>query len=345
MHTPALTQQQLIFKHLKAFLKFMLTHIYVLAAAIILLIYFFYLKANKVEENYTARISFMLADEDMQSQPGAFNLASQLGLVNQQVGSNKTILKELLDSRKLIENTLFYEIELNKEKDLIINHYIKLKAKLNNAKPDNLFDKTYKIGLDDLKDSYLASIAWEIKGRYTSVIRESGFFDLSFTAPNEYFTKKFLETHLASLTDYYKNKRTQRSVSVLKFAQKRVDSLSNVLAGKESAVASSVDNNILGVFNVTKVPEIRNKRNMELVSTMYSEAVINLENAKMSVVKETPMIQVIDDIRFPLQFNAKPMNKNITLGVIIGLIIGTIATLIWYAVKNLKSILFDFKKK
>ncbi len=345
MQTPILSQQQLIIKHLKALLKFLITHIYVVIVAIAIMVYVFYLKANKIEENYTASISFMLADEDMQNQLGAFNLASQLGLVNQQVGSNKTILKELLDSRKLIENTLFYEIELNKEKDLLINHYLKLRAKLWGSKADYLFDKNYKLGIDDSKDSYLASIAWEIKGRYTSVIRESGFFDLSFTAPNEHFTKKFLETHLISLTDYYKNKRTQRSVSVLKFAQRRVDSLNSVLAGKESAVASAVDNNILGTFSVTKIPEMRNKRNMEIISTMYSEAVLSLESAKMSVVKETPMIQVIDDIRFPLKFNAKPMQKNITLGVIIGIVIGLIATVLWYGIKNLKSILEDFKPK
>ncbi|NQW43479.1 MAG: hypothetical protein HQ463_08635 [Bacteroidetes bacterium] len=345
MNSHPLTQQQLIFKHLKVFLKFTLTHIYVLAAVIGLFVYIFYINANKVEESYTARISFMLADEDMQSQPGAFNLASQLGLVNQQVGSNKAILKELLDSRKLIENTLFYEIELNKKKDLLINHYIILRSKLWGTKPDNFFDKNYKLGDDDNKDSYLASLAWEIKSRYTSVIRESGFFDLSFTAPDEYFTKKFLETHLISLSDYYKEKRTQRAMSVLKFAQRRSDSLSGVLAGKENAVASSIDNNILGIMSITKVPELRNKRNVELVSKLYGEAVLNLESAKMSVVKETPMIQVIDDIRFPLQFNGKPMQKNITIGVLIGFFLGLLLTLVWYAVKNFKSLMADFQPK
>jgi len=157
MNTQILSQQQLIFKHLKAALKFLLFHIYVVVLSVGIFVYIFYIKANKVEENYTASISFMLADEDMQSQPGAFNLASQLGLVNQQVGSNKTILKELLDSRKLIENTLFYQVELNKEKDLLINHYIKLRARLWGTKPDIFLDENYRLGVDDAKDSYLAS--------------------------------------------------------------------------------------------------------------------------------------------------------------------------------------------
>jgi len=84
---------------------------------------------------------------------------------------------------------------------------------------------------------------------------------------------------------------------------------------------------------------------MTIVSTIYSEAVANLESAKMSIVKETPMIQVIDDIRYPLKFNAKPIQKNITIGILLGLIIGLIVTILWYGLKNLNSIIKDLKPK
>ncbi len=336
-----MSNNQIIFRHLNQFFKFLLKRIYVLFIVIAIFIYLFYQKAQEFEENYSAALSFMLAEEELGNSAGSFNLASQLGLVNQNASNNKVILKELLDSRKLFEHTLFYEVKLNGKTDILINHYAEMMAKTYNSSNFRKLDKNYHIGDSDEIDTYIANTAFELKNRYNSTMRESGLFDLTFKAPNDRFTKLFLETHLESISDYYKLKRTQRALTVLKYAQKRTDSLSSVLAGKDYAVASSADNNMLGILSTTKVPEIRQKRNVEIISKLYSEAIVNLETAKMSVAKETPMLQIVDDIRFPLQFNKKPTSKNITIGSIIGVIIGLVLTLLWYVIANFKQLMSD----
>ncbi len=337
--------QDLVSKYIKLFGRFFIRRIYWFLIPLLLLIYIFYSKAMKIEGVYKAYTTFMLADEDLQSQQGAFNLAAQLGLTNMQVSSNKTLLKELLDSRKLVENTFFYEVKFHDTTDLLINHYIRLRSRLWGTKPDVFFKPDYKVGLDDNMDSYLASLAFEIKASYYSEIKESGFFSVSYSSPDQYFTKLFLETHLQSLSDYYKERRIERAKNILFYAQRRTDSLSSVLSGKESAVAASIDNNMLGVLSVTKVAENRNKRNAEIVSTLYSQAVINLESAKMGVVKETPMIQIVDDIRLPLQFIERPLTSNLILGSIMGVVIGLVVSIIAFAIKYKDQIITDFFPK
>jgi uncharacterized protein involved in exopolysaccharide biosynthesis len=66
-------------------------------------------------------------------------------------------------------------------------------------------------------------------------------------------------------------------------------------------VASEVDGNQFLVRGVAKVPQAKKQLEIQVLSTMYGELLKNLELSRTLMAKEQPLIQLIDQPRFPLE--------------------------------------------
>lgn len=81
----------------------------------------------------------------------------------------------------------------------------------------------------------------------------------------------------------------------------KVDSVKQALGRAMYGVASEVDGNQFLVRGVAKVPQAKKQLEIQVLSTMYGELLKNLELSRALMAKEQPLIQLIDQPRFPLE--------------------------------------------
>jgi hypothetical protein len=108
----------------------------------------------------------------------------------------------------------------------------------------------------------------------------------------------------------------------------KVDSVKQALGRAMYGVASEVDGNQFLVRGVAKVPQSKKQLEIQVLSTMYGELLKNLELSRTLMAKEQPLIQLIDEPRFPLE--KYKMSKILTSigGVFLWVFLGIITLLL-----------------
>jgi hypothetical protein len=123
---------------------------------------------------------------------------------------------------------------------------------------------------------------------------------------SENFSQIFIVKLVELLRDYYSNKSVEQQNKTYKIIENRVDSLHKAMRNKEYALAKWIDDYRIplrvGTLKAEKVLEReRLKAEAEILSVMYEEAIKNREMAHMSLLVQTPIIQIIDYPTLPLQ--------------------------------------------
>jgi uncharacterized protein involved in exopolysaccharide biosynthesis len=106
--------------------------------------------------------------------------------------------------------------------------------------------------------------------------------------------------------------------------QKQADSIRNELNQAITGVAVSSDNtyNLNPALNVNRVPSTKKQVEVQANTAILTQLVTNLEMAKVTLMRETPLIQLIDRPTLPLKKEKPSMFKFLILG---GLIAGFVA--------------------
>lgn len=289
---------------------------------------YLYYKKSKETPNYYGKTSFMLSSDDMGSGGG---ISASLGIMlpGGGGGGNKTILLELLKSHKMIEKTLLSSAKVDGDTGLLINHYIVL-AGFKNAWKGNKdwenysYPKNYKHDSMEIRDGFLRTAAIALSNNYTPVKTDAGIFEISFFYHNQEFAKAFLDNLVTTVIEYYTEKKTAKANIVFKYAKRRYDNLYAKLNGKQYQLAKRRDMTSEFVFMEDRVPEMKINRDIGATSEMLQEAAKSLAASRMSLVNETPFIQVIDDVRLPL---AKIETQEVKFGII-GFAIGFLLPLL-----------------
>ena len=138
---------------------------------------------------------------------------------------------------------------------------------------------------------------------------------------NEQFSKMFAEKIVKEVSDFYietKSKKARTNVAIL---QKQADSIRNELNQAITGVAVSSDNtyNLNPALNVNRVPSTKKQVDVQANTAILTQLVTNLEMAKVTLMRETPLIQVIDRPILPLKKEKPGKLKFLILG---GLIAG-----------------------
>ena len=138
-------------------------------------------------------------------------------------------------------------------------------------------------------------ISVEIKNDETDIIY------LSFKSKEEKFSKLFSENLIDEMSSMYIEYQTKQSTNTIDFLQNRADSVFNELEKAEEEFARVKDINQRIIKASGRLKELQLMRSVEVLSTMYLELVKNIEISKLTLLNQTPIIQVIDRPTLPLE--------------------------------------------
>ena len=138
---------------------------------------------------------------------------------------------------------------------------------------------------------------------------------------------------LCETSKFYINIKTNSATDNVQKLQRRADSLSSILNTKSynAAAFQILDPNI--AYKSISVPGELSQRDKTIVYSIYAEVVKNLEIARMSLVNQTPNIQILDQPKYPLIDQRKSLLFLMAVGAMIGLVIGLMASVYIYTDK------------
>lgn len=286
-----------------------------------------------VKPVYIAEISFVLENGESGGGLGGYSgLASMIGIDLGGGGGGVfegDNLIEFMRSRSMIERTLLTPIVRQGKKETLAEIYIDINGLREGwqSKPQ-LKDMSFSPGEDRksfsrAKDSVLASFYKVIIGSNLSIVKLDKKLNIVIAKTqtgDEFFSKAFTETLVKEVSDFYVETKTKKSAENLYVLQRQTDSVRRELNLAISGVASSVDINpnpnpsrrILGV------PSQRRQVDVQANQAILTELVKNLEIAKVSLRRETPLIQVIDSPILPLNKVAFGKRQGVMAGGLIG---------------------------
>ncbi len=278
---------------------------------------------------YTASLTFVLEDEKSGGGlTGALGLASSLGIdLGASAGSafSGANLIELMMSRTLIEKALLNPIKLDGKTISLAEYYLdftKLREEMN--KKELLANIHYNINENRTnfslqKDSLLGEIYQNIVKNFLTVSQKDkkvSIISIDVKTINESFSKSLTESVIKEVSEFYietKSRKAKTNVSIL---QRQADSIRNELNAAISGVAQASDNvfNLNTALNIRRTPSTTRQVDVQANTAILTQLVTNLEMAKVTLLKETPLIQIIDKPILPLKKEKLSKLKSLILG-------------------------------
>jgi hypothetical protein len=280
---------------------------------------------------YTASLSFALES----SKPGgglsgALGLASSLGFDLGGTGGGifeGSNLAELFKSRKMVEKTLLMPVDFNGKTISLAEMYIQ-----NANWRDKWEDKPKLAGLQFLphtdrkyfsrtQDSIFGVIYEDLSQYRLNVGQKDKKVDIisiDVTSTNELFALYFTEALARKVGEFYIETKSKKARNNMAILERQTDSIRGELNNAIAGVAIANDNTfgLNPSLNVRRVPSARRQVDVQANSAILTELVKQTELAKVTLRKETPLIQVIDRPILPL--------KKEKVGKLVGFVFGGI---------------------
>ncbi|WP_312743054.1 lipopolysaccharide biosynthesis protein [Sphingobacterium multivorum] len=290
---------------------------YILLAGILGAIFgFFYAQSQK--QIFTATTTFVLESGD-NSTGGMSQMAGLAALagvnLNQSGGGifQGENLFELYRSRKMIERTLLLSSPSDSSL-LLLDRYFMLhndKKRWKEQNPKLLQIDFRQRGKGDLlraRDSILQTVIKDINLNNLNVgklDKKSGLIKIDVHSINETFSKEFNESLVSEVNRFYINTKTKKSLENIRILQYKTDSVRAIMNGDISIAASVGD--ATPNLNPTRlaqrlIPTQRSQFSAETNKAILAQLVQNLEMSKMSLLRESPLIEVVDEPIYPLPF-------------------------------------------
>jgi len=258
---------------------------------------------------------------------GVFSESNIMNLMQSRLMITRTLLDTIYDARGRMMSLADYYIDMN--------HLRKAWSKSPNIPSHISFPPGISAdSLTYIQDSLMGSFFTYINKNYLDIEKtnkEGSIIQVTCTAPDELFAKRFTEGLVKHVSLFYiqtKTKRASRNVDLL---QARLDSVRRAYLAALYGTAVSTDENLNPARAVLSVPTINKQTQAQILGAEYAELVKNLEIAKMTLLQETPLIQVIDKPILPLK--EKRLGK--TKGTILGGIIGSVLAIFVLMIKKI----------
>jgi hypothetical protein len=247
---------------------------------------------------------------------GALGLASSFGIDLGGAGGGGAFaasnLTELMKSRLIVEKVLLSPIDINGKTITLAEYYIQInELRKTWEKKPALKNIQFLPGDDRSKytlqqDSILQKIHKSLIDKdHLSIMQKDKkvtILSIEVTSEDEQFSKIFCESIAKETSDFYietKSKKARLNANVL---QKQVDSVRSELNGAITGVAAETDNvyNLNPAFNIKGAPSKKKQIDVQANTAILTNLVVQLELAKITLRKETPLIQLIDRPMLPL---------------------------------------------
>jgi len=259
---------------------------------------------------------------------GALGLASSFGLDLGGGGGglfSSTNIIELMKSRFVVEKTLLNPVQVAGKEISLADYYIQVNELRDDwSKKPSLVSINFPVNADRTKfslqqDSILETISADLKKYNLTIIQKEKkvtIISLTVKTENELFSKLFCEQLLKETSDFYietKSKKSRLNVDIL---QKQADSIRAELNTAITGVAVESDNvyNLNPAFNVKSSPSRRKQVDVQANTEILKQLVTQLELSKVSLRKETPLVQLIDRPILPLEKDKVGWLQSLLLG-------------------------------
>jgi hypothetical protein len=280
---------------------------------------------------YTATLTYAL-EESKSSSGGLGSLASSFGLDIGSAGNNtgafaSANLMELFKSRTMVEQTLLAPVTQNNTTISLAEMYIQDKKWRDNweEKPElktlKFLPNADKAKFTRAQDSIFGVIYEDLSKNSLAIEQKDkkvAIGTITMKGTNEYFSQQFVLALTNTVTDFYIETKSKRAKENMDILVRQTDSIRGELNGAITGVAVANDNTfgLNPALNVKRVPSARRQVDVQANTAILTEIVKQAELAKVTLRKETPLIQVIDQPILPL-----PKEK---LGKVNGIVLGGI---------------------
>jgi hypothetical protein len=281
---------------------------------------------------YTATLTYALEDGKAAG-GGLGSLASSFGLDLGSAGSNSGAfaganLMELFKSRAMVEQTLLAPVTQNNKTISLAEMFIQdqkwrekweEKPKLKSLQ---FLPNTDKSKFTRVQDS-IFGVIYNNLSKTALVVEQKdkkvAIGTITLKGTNEYFAQQFTLALTNTVTDFYIETKSKRAKENMDILVRQTDSIRGELNGAMTGVAVANDNTfgLNPALNVKTLPSARRQVDVQANSAIFSELIKQTEVAKVTLRKETPLIQVIDQPILPLPKEKFGKAKGIILGGIL----------------------------
>ena len=285
---------------------------------------------------FKATSTFIVEDKSGKGGGGLSGLASQFGIdVGGLTGGGAGLfdgdnILEIIKSRAIIEKVLLTKIEepASLKGQTIADYYIQInnlapafESKNINVKSLNFAGLTEGAKHTVQQDSILYLLYSRIN-RNLSVEKKnkkSTIITLEVVSGDQVFSKLFADEILKQTSDLYIDIKTGNLSRSIARIQQKADSLQRSL--------SSIYQN---AFQINSSRTEMSNRDKTFSSTLYAEVVKNLETMKLSLINQTPVIQVLDSPKYPLFDQRTPARYALIIGFAVGFVLSLFYALYKY---------------
>ncbi|NCI49112.1 hypothetical protein GWC95_04205 [Sediminibacterium roseum] len=290
---------------------------------------------------YKSTVNFILDEKGSSMGGGLAGLASQFGLdLGSMSGSSGMLagdnILDILKSRSVMETVLLTKVDSTKgqESETLADRYLdfshlkqkwarKGEAGLSNIdfsklKNDNASKHTI------LQDSVLFVLFERLKKKHVKADRlnkKGSIITVNTVAEDQVFSKLFSERLVDETRKLYISVKTSVSAANINRLQSRADSLQKVMNFKSYQTASLqiVDANT--AFKAEAVPAEVTQRDRMVTYAIYTEVMKNLEASRMAMANQTPVIQILDSSKYPLENEKSTFLMILMLSIVAGLLV------------------------
>jgi uncharacterized protein involved in exopolysaccharide biosynthesis len=295
--------------------------------------------ASFQKPTYQATTTFVLEeDKGGGGLGGAMGLASSFGFDLGGGGGGlftSSNIIELMKSRLVVEKTLLNPVQVGSKEISLADYYIQInQLKEAWSKKPALANISFPANADRTKfnlvqDSILQTISAGLTKNNLTIAQKDkkvSIISLTVKTENELFSKLFCEELIKETSNFYIETKSKKSRLNVEILQRQADSIRAELNGAITGVAAASDNvyNLNPAFNVKRTPSTRRQVDVQANTAILTQLVAQLELSKVSLRKETPLVQLIDRPILPLEKEKLGRIKSFELG---GFLAGFLAVL------------------
>jgi uncharacterized protein involved in exopolysaccharide biosynthesis len=287
--------------------------------------------------SYKATATFIVEDKSGSRGGGLSGLASQFGIdMGGLTGGGAGLfdgdnILEIMKSRAIIEKVLLSKIEedIPQKGQTIADYYLTISGMDKSLASKNITTKTLNFAAleDDSKHTLIQdSILYLMYGAVNKGLnvekknKKSSIITLEVSSSDQIFSKIFEERLMKQTSDLYIDIKTGNLSRSIDKIQRKADSLQYTLN-------STTDRK--NYINLS-IPNEGITRDKTVTSALYGEVVKNLETMKLTLINQTPVIQILDAPKFPLFNQRTPARYFLLIGVAVGFVISLFYALYKY---------------
>jgi uncharacterized protein involved in exopolysaccharide biosynthesis len=338
-----------VLQNIKRWFFFMLKKWWVIAAVVLVSGIAGALVAWLEKPKFQSRLTFALEEKGGGGLSGALSLAAEFGL---NLGGSSSIFSgdnilQIITSRRVVESVLLSVDSASPDGKVRTMAQILLDIKrdgkpLETGRAMRWDTVSFPVNKPRERFSYIEdSVLYVV---YHEDVLENlvahrpdkklGTYEIMFTSTDERFALLFTERLMAETVKFYTELRSKKSRQTLDILESRVASLKGNVSGAISSRSAIQDANLNPAFAAAQAPLLQRQVDISAYGAAYEELFKNLELARYQYLQDVPLLEIIDDVKFPLK---KIKKGRLMTALLFGMISGILTVLVLTLVYRLKT--------